>query len=159
MSTAAPGVPGSDPSSAESASAGTTTDGGGRGPARLLGGRLILGLVGLVGGLYGGYLLLESQQDDALVSVVAWLVGGVLVHDVSGLHSGVNPVSDDLSTGAEGRRIRGGEPAEPLREFTIASTLPRLLRDVVAVGSDLTWLPAGAAGVTLVVADVTVSGA
>jgi PmbA protein len=48
--------------------------------------------------------------------------------------------------------------AEPLREFTIASTLQRLLRDVTGVGDDLTWLPMSAAGVTLVVADVSVSG-
>jgi PmbA protein len=84
---------------------------------------------------------------------------GVLVQEVSGLHSGVNPVSGDFSTGAEGLRIRGGEVAEPLREFTIASTLQRLLHDVQAVGSDLTWLPMSAAGVTLVVGDVAVSGA
>ena len=61
--------------------------------------------------------------------------------DVAGLHSGVNPVSGDFSTGAEGLRIRGGELAEPVREFTIASTLQRMLKDVVAVGNDLEWLP------------------
>jgi PmbA protein len=90
--------------------------------------------------------------------LVAGVDDGVLVQEVSGLHSGVNPVSGDLSTGAEGLRIRGGEVAEPLREFTIASTLQRLLLDVVAVGSDLTWLPMSAAGLTLVVGDVAVSG-
>ena len=63
----------------------------------------------------------------------------MLVQEVSGLHSGVNPVSGDLSTGAEGLRIRGGQVAEPLREFTIASTLQRLLLDIQAVGDDLTW--------------------
>jgi PmbA protein len=90
--------------------------------------------------------------------LLAGVEDGVLVQEVSGLHSGVNPVSGDLSTGAEGLRIRGGELAEPLREFTIASTLQRLLLDVQAVGSDLTWLPMSAAGVTLVVGDVAVSG-
>ena len=54
----------------------------------------------------------------------------LLVQDVAGLHSGVNPVSGDFSTGAEGLRIRGGELAEPVREFTIASTLQRMLKDV-----------------------------
>ena len=54
--------------------------------------------------------------------------------------------------------VRGGERAEPVREATIASTLQRMLHDVVAVGSDREWLPGGAAGVTLVVADVTLSG-
>ncbi len=91
-------------------------------------------------------------------ALVAGVDDGVLIQEVSGLHSGVNPVSGDLSTGAEGLRIRGGELSEPLREFTIASTLQRLLLDVRAVGSDLTWLPMSAAGLTLVVGDVAVSG-
>ena len=94
----------------------------------------------------------------AAAGLVAAVDDGVLVQEVSGLHSGVNPVSGDLSTGAEGLRIRGGEVAEPLREFTIASTLQRLLHDLTAVGSDLTWLPMAAAGLTLVIGDVAVSG-
>jgi PmbA protein len=100
--------------------------------------------------------LVPGSTDPA--TLLAGVGDGVLVQEVSGLHSGVNPVSGDLSTGAEGLRIRGGEVAGPLREFTIASTLQRLLHDVVAVGSDLTWLPMGAAGLTLVVGDVSVSG-
>jgi PmbA protein len=84
---------------------------------------------------------------------------GVLVSSVSGLHSGVNPVSGDFSTGAEGLRITGGELGEPLREFTVASTLQRMLADVLAVGADIEWLPMRAAGVSLVVRDLTVSGA
>ena len=77
---------------------------------------------------------------------------------MSGLHSGVNPVSGDFSTGAEGLSIRGGALAEPVREFTIASTLQRMLLDVVAVGADLEWLPCGAAGVSLAIGDVALSG-
>jgi PmbA protein len=91
--------------------------------------------------------------------LLAQVGDGVLIADVAGLHSGVNPVSGDFSTGAEGLRIRGGELAEPVREFTIASTLQKMLHDVRAVGADLEWLPMSAAGVSLVVGDVTVSGA
>jgi PmbA protein len=91
--------------------------------------------------------------------LLAQVGDGVLIADVAGLHSGVNPVSGDFSTGAEGLRIRGGELAEPVREFTIASTLQKMLHDVRAVGGDLEWLPMSAAGVSLVVGDVTVSGA
>ena len=60
---------------------------------------------------------------------------------------------------AEGLRITGGALAEPLREFTIASTLQKMLAEAVAVGADIEWLPMRAAGVSLVVRDVTVSGA
>jgi PmbA protein len=91
--------------------------------------------------------------------MVADVDDGLLVQGVSGLHSGVNPVSGDFSTGAEGLRIRGGELAEPVREFTIASTIQKMLQDVSEVGGDLEWLPMHAAGVSLVIGDVTVSGA
>ena len=91
-------------------------------------------------------------------ALLAGIDDGVLIQSVSGLHSGVNPISGDFSTGADGLRISGGSLGAPIKEFTIASTLQRMLHDVTAVGSDLTWLPMSAAGVTLVVADVTVSG-
>ena len=80
------------------------------------------------------------------------------VQSVSGLHSGTNPVSGDFSVGAEGLMVRNGAFAEPVREITIASTLPRMLLDITEVGADLTWLPGGAAGVTLLLSDMTMSG-
>lgn len=82
----------------------------------------------------------------------------VLIQSVSGLHSGVNPISGDFSCGAEGLRITGGGQAEPLKEFTIASTIQRLLLNIAQVGSDLEWLPMSSAGVSLLIDDVTVSG-
>ena len=100
--------------------------------------------------------LVPGTSDPA--ALIAGISDGVLVQEVSGLHSGVNPVSGDFSTGAEGLRIRNGEVAEPVREFTIASTLQKMLRDIQAVGNDLEFLPMNAAGVSLVVADLTVSG-
>ena len=90
--------------------------------------------------------------------LLADLGEGVLISSVSGLHSGVNPVSGDFSTGAEGLRISGGALGEPLREFTVASSLQRMLSEVAAVGADVEWLPMSAAGVSLVVHGVTVSG-
>ncbi len=101
-------------------------------------------------------LLPGDRTQEQLIAEVG---EGILVQSVSGLHSGVNPVSGDFSTGAEGLRISGGAVGEPLREFTIASTIQKMLGDVVAVGSDLEWLPMSAAGVSLVIGDVTISGA
>jgi PmbA protein len=80
------------------------------------------------------------------------------VQSVSGLHSGTNPVSGDFSVGAEGLMLRDGTFAEPVREMTIASTLPRMLHDIVEVGADLTWLPGGGSGMTLLVDGMTIGG-
>ncbi|MGZ5345253.1 MAG: TldD/PmbA family protein [Actinomycetota bacterium] len=63
--------------------------------------------------------------------------GGVLIQDVSGVHSGANPISGEFSVGATGLRIAGGALGEPLREMTIASTLPAMLKSITGVGDDL----------------------
>jgi PmbA protein len=106
----------------------------------------------------GPIALALTPGDRSPADLISEVDHGLLVQEVSGLHSGVNPISGDFSTGAQGLMIRGGSVAEPVREITIASTLQRLLLDLVAVGNDLEWLPAEAAGITLVVADVMMSG-
>lgn len=80
------------------------------------------------------------------------------VQAVHGLHSGTNAISGDFSVGAEGLMVRRGALAEPVREITIASTLPRMLLDVAAIGSDQTYLPGGTAGLTLLIGEMTMSG-
>lgn len=93
----------------------------------------------------------------SLDEIIASIDDGVLVQSMTGLHSGVNAVSGDFSAGAEGLRIRNGELAEPVREMTIASTIQRMLLDVIEVGGDVRWLGAGA-GVSLVITGVSVGG-
>ena len=82
---------------------------------------------------------------------------GVYVQSMSGLHSGVNPVSGDFSVGMTGRAIRNGELAEPIREATIASTIQRMLLDVVAVGRDVQWI-GGTGAPMLAISGVSLSG-
>lgn len=106
-----------------------------------------------------GCLALQLQpgtRDQA--ALVADVDQGVLIQSVQGLHSGVNPISGDFSVGASGLLITDGTLGAPIREFTIASTLQRMLLDVVEVGGDVDWLPMSAAGVSLVIADLTLSG-
>jgi len=83
---------------------------------------------------------------------------GLLVQTVQGLHSGVNPISGDFSTGAAGLLIANGDVGAPVREFTIASTLQRMLLDIVEIGGDLDWLPMRSSGMSLVIRDITLSG-
>jgi PmbA protein len=102
-------------------------------------------------------LVLTPGSKDA-AEILASIGEGIYVQSVSGVHSGVNPVSGDFSVGAEGLMIRAGVLAEPIREVTVASTLQRMLQSVVEIGNDLTWLPGVAAGQTLAIADMQLSG-
>ena len=89
--------------------------------------------------------------------ILAKAEGGVLIQDVSGVHSGANPISGEFSVGATGLRISGGSLGEPLREMTIASTVPEMLKSVSAVGDDLRFFTS--AGVpTILIGEMTVAG-
>jgi PmbA protein len=104
--------------------------------------------------------LVVSPGEASLEQLLAEAADGVYVDDVAGLHSGVNPVTGVFSVGASGRAIRGGELAEPLREFTIASDLVAMLRDVRAAGSQPRWVPFGGSvsAPPLLIGGMTVSG-
>ncbi len=117
----------------------------------------------------GGYRSLPSASASNLVVApgelsAAQLLGeageGVFVTDVAGLHSGVNPVTGVFSVGASGRVIRGGELAEPVREFTIAGELVSMLGGVVAAGAEARWVPFGGSVSTppLLIAEMSISG-
>lgn len=94
---------------------------------------------------------------DATAELMRRAEGGVFVQTLHGLHSGVNPVSGDFSVGVDGLWIRDGALAEPIREATIASTLQRMLLDVVAVGSEVRRLTSGPA-VPVLLGEMTLAG-
>jgi PmbA protein len=106
----------------------------------------------------GAQALALATGSGSLDDLMAAVDHGVLVQSMTGLHSGVNPVSGDVSVGVEGLIVRGGQRAEPIREATIASTLQRLLLDVSAVGGEREWTPGGTGAAALVVPGVTLSG-
>jgi PmbA protein len=102
--------------------------------------------------------LLLTPGTRGADDIMAAVGEGLYVQSVTGIHSGVNPVSGDFSVGAEGLMIRGGALAEPVREVTVASTLQRMLQAVVEIGNDVRWLPGVAAGQTLAIADMQLGG-
>jgi PmbA protein len=102
-------------------------------------------------------LQLEPGSQDQS-EILRQVDHGVFVESLTGVHSGVNPISGDFSVGITGLMIRDGQLAEPIREATVASSLQRMLLDVVAVGSDQEWLPGVAAGQTLAIDNVALSG-
>jgi PmbA protein len=112
-----------------------------------------------VPGISPSNLLVEagSVSPEELLTLAG---RAVYVQDVSGVHSGANPVSGEFSVGATGLRVEDGRIGEPLREMTVASTLLDMLTAVTAVGSDLRFFPGeGAIGTpTLLVGEMTIAG-
>ena len=96
-----------------------------------------------------------AGQDEILRNIGS----GLYVQSVHGVHSGVSHVSGDFSVGARGIMISDGAFGEPVREVTIASSLQKMLQDVVAIGGDVERVPSSAMGVTLAIGEMAMSGA
>ena len=114
---------------------------------------------GIAGSPSAGCRALQLATGDLDQAEIFRRVGnGIFVESLTGVHSGVNPISGDFSVGVTGLMIRDGELAEPVREITVASTLQRMLLDIVLVGNDVKWLPSSAAGQSLAIEGIAVSG-
>jgi len=114
---------------------------------------------GIAGSPSAGCRALQLRPGDVDQAELLRRVGnGIFVESVTGVHSGVNPISGDFSVGVTGLMIRNGELAEPVREITVASTLQRMLLDVREIANDVQWLPGNAAGVSIAIDAIAVSG-
>jgi PmbA protein len=104
-------------------------------------------------------LIVEPGDADE-AELLAAAGDGFYVMSVSGLHSGVNPISGTFSVGATGRMIHGGELAEAVREVTIASDLVSMLNAVGAIGSEARWVPFGGSVKVpaVLITDMTIGG-
>jgi PmbA protein len=114
---------------------------------------------GIAGSPSAGCQALQLAGGDLSQAEIFQRVGdGIFVESLTGVHSGVNPISGDFSVGVTGLMIRDGQLAEPVREITVASTLQRMLLDIVLVGNDVEWLPSSAAGQSIAIEGIAVSG-
>lgn len=74
-----------------------------------------------------------APLDDLLGSVT----DGLFITGLQGAHAGANPVSGDFSLQATGFVVKDGKIGAPVALVTVAGNVIALLKDVVAVGSDL----------------------
>ncbi|MDX1995406.1 MAG: TldD/PmbA family protein [bacterium] len=77
----------------------------------------------------------ESPED-----IIAGVEHGIYVTRIMQT-GGINPVTGDCSMAASGVWIENGKLTHPVNGVTLATTLPDLLRNVTAVGSDLRFVP------------------
>ncbi len=72
---------------------------------------------------------------------------------------GFNGVTGDISQGANGFWIENGELTYPVQEITLAGNLLKVMKNITAVGNDLSFKFGGSAAPTLLVSEATVGGA
>jgi PmbA protein len=111
------------------------------------------GITGNAGVGHGNFYIPNGSVAPS--DMVKSLKSGFYVTELIGF--GVNVVTGDYSRGAAGLWIENGEFTHPVSEVTIASTLPHMLSNLEAIGSDLEFRGA-LASPALLISEMTISG-
>lgn len=95
---------------------------------------------------------------DALLGALGT---GLVISELEGLHAGVDAVSGDFSLKAAGFLVEGGAVVRSVSNITVAGNFIGLMKDVIALGSDLRFgMPQGGyfASPSVLVSGLTVAG-
>lgn len=103
----------------------------------------------------GSHNLIVPHGDDDQAALIRRMGRGLLVTELMG--QGVNVVTGDYSRGASGFWIEDGAIQYPVQEITIAGNLRDMMRNVVAVGSDVD-LRGGLRTGSVLIEEMTIAG-
>lgn len=77
--------------------------------------------------------------ENSLENMMERVVNGLVITDLSGLHSGCDMISGDFSLQAKGYMIQNGSRGACVEQITIAGNFYQLLKNIQEVGNDLVF--------------------
>jgi len=115
--------------------------------------KLGLKTTGNAGGIHN--LMVSAGQSGSFEQLLQRLGEGLFVTELMG--QGVNGITGDYSRGASGFWVQNGVITFPVSEVTIAGNLREMLRNIVAIGSDVDTQGAIRVG-SLLIESMTIAG-
>lgn len=113
-----------------------------------------------LGGYTGvrGTNLIIQPGTTTLEEMIQDTKEGLLITDVAGLHSGVDPTSGNFSVQATGFLIEGGKIVRPVNLIVVSGNFLKMMSDVEVIGSDLDLSYQGVGAPSIKIASLNVSG-
>ena len=101
-----------------------------------------------------------KPSKTSLEKIIKSVDKGFYIIDIIGLHSGINPISGQISVGAKGLWIDKGSFSKPVKEVTIATDLLSFCKSIDKIGDDLRFMPSGGyiGSPSMLVKDIAISG-
>ena len=99
-----------------------------------------------------------APGEKSLEQLMADMGDGIVITEVSGLHSGANMISGDFSLIAQGYTVKNGKKDAPVDRITVAGNFYQLLKNIRAVGSDLTFPGSPLGSPSVDVGEISVAG-
>ncbi|HOD92959.1 MAG TPA: TldD/PmbA family protein [Clostridia bacterium] len=100
-----------------------------------------------------------TKGDKSFNELLNQMGDGIVITEVSALHSGFNDISGDFSLPAKGYTVKNGTKEKYFRQVTVSGNYFELLNDVLMTGDDLTFGTNGNIGSpSLYISKISVAG-
>lgn len=102
--------------------------------------------------------LVLEKGNKSCDELLAQVGNGLMITDLQGFHSGLNPISGDFSLPAKGYVIENGKIGRPVNQITVAGNLFTFLKTIEEVGSEAKLSSSGSVIPSLILSELAVSG-
>ncbi|MGL5330018.1 MAG: TldD/PmbA family protein [Peptostreptococcaceae bacterium] len=99
-----------------------------------------------------------QKGDKSFNELLKTVENGIMITDLAGLHSGANPITGDFSLAAKGFFIENGVKTFPVEQITVAGNYFDLLKNIEAIGDDLSFPMSSVGSPSLIVKQLSVAG-
>ncbi|MBR4360769.1 MAG: TldD/PmbA family protein [Clostridia bacterium] len=99
-----------------------------------------------------------APGEKSLEQLMQDMGDGLVITEVSGLHAGANFISGDFSLIAQGYTVKDGKKDAPVEQITMAGNFFQLLKNIRAVGNDLTFPGSAIGSPSVDVGEIAVAG-
>lgn len=101
-----------------------------------------------------------QPTSDSVLDIINKMGTGILITDLSGLHSGTNSISGDFSLLADGFLVENGNVIKAIEQFTIAGNFYDLLNNITGIADDLYFSLSGEVigSPSILVSNIAVAG-
>lgn len=96
--------------------------------------------------------------EKSLEELMTDMGNGLVITDLSGLHSGANPTSGDFSLLSKGYTVENGKRGHAVEQITVAGNFYELLKNIRAIGNDLVFFSSSVASPSVDAGTLQVSG-
>lgn len=101
--------------------------------------------------------LFIQPMDKSFEEMTASISEGIIITNLSGLHSGADTISGDFSVAANGYFVKNGEVHSAVKQMTIAGNFYELLNNIEEIGSDLEFFISNVASPSLLIKELAVT--
>lgn len=99
-----------------------------------------------------------EKGNKSLKKIMEEVNEGLLITDLSGLHSGANSITGDFSLAAKGFYIKDGKKAYPVEQITVAGNYFEFLKNIKDIGDDLVFPLSNIGSPSIRIDQVSVAG-